>query len=82
MVHRSSTFSLLGFDQFARAAHRAQSNILFTRSLVILKGCNSGRARRKRYPGHDIGKGHTASMFSLSLPLSSNLHTFTNPEAL
>ena len=48
----------------------------------IMKEYNSGTARWKKYIGQSMGKGHWASMPSLSTPVFPNLHVFTPPEAL
>lgn len=47
----------------------------------IIKGCNSGTARWKRWIGPGMGKGLGVSMLSESTSLP-NLDVLTNPEAL
>ena len=47
-----------------------------------MKGHNSGTTRLKSYIGQAVGKGHGASMLSLSAPLFQNLQVFTSLEAL
>ena len=47
----------------------------------IMEGYNSGTSRWKRWVGQGMGKGHGASMLSLSAPLSPNLYVFINLEA-
>ena len=49
---------------------------------LIIKGYNSGTDRWERCTGQSLGEGHRASMLSWSTPLSTNLHVFTNLEAL
>ena len=48
----------------------------------IIKGYNLETARWKRCIGQGMEKGHRASMSFHSMPLSPNLHVFTNLEAL
>lgn len=80
-----SVSPLVRFNYFARAAHRTRRNILLTWSLVIMKRCNSGTARWKRYIGRGMEKGLRASMPSgcATLPESPCVHQpGSSPNAL
>ena len=48
----------------------------------IIKGYKLGTARWKRGTGQGMGRGQGTSTPSSAMPLSPNLHVFTNPEAL
>lgn len=48
----------------------------------ITKGYTSGIFRWKRFKEQDMGKGYGDSMLSQGVPITLNLHMFTNLEAV
>lgn len=53
------------FSECIKMAHKTQENILLTGLPVIIKGYNSGTARRERITGQGMGEGaHCSQAFS------------------
>ena len=78
-VHMTSSFSLINLLE---PLTELRETFYLLKHWFITKEYNSYTARWKRFIRQGKGKGCGASMPSPSMPLSPDLHLFTNPEAL
>ena len=76
----SSGFSASVFKFFLKT--RPTAHLQIRLPVYYIKGCKSGTVWWKRYKGQDMGKGHRASKFSLSLRLSPSHHVSSTQEHL
>ena len=76
------TTSFLGLINFLEQLRELIETFYLLDNWLIMKGHNLGTTRLKRYIGQGVGKGHGASILSLSAPLFQNLQVFTSLEAL
>ena len=72
----------MGLINFFEQLKELKGTFYLLDNWLIMKRHNSGTTRLKRYIGQAVGKGHGASMLSLSIPLFQNLQVFTSLEAL